>query len=273
MRAVLQVPIVVNGATVGIAGLNRFRPRGTWEPEVVEFVARAGQAVGVALLRQRAARDVAARRVHTPKPARRSRDELLAHVSHELRTPLHAILGYAELLELDERNDHDRDTLMRIQTNGRQLLSMIDDLATLARADAPPEGRLDVAGIVDEVIADLRPVAADHGLELAGRASGEAHGIEPGRVRQIARCLVIGAAQAMNGGRIELEAVGADDGIRLVLHLSGATAIPTDPLVLPMTDALLAGHGSIEVVTAAGDPTTAHVDVLLGSAGQTDARP
>lgn len=257
VRGIIQVPIVLNGTTVGIAGLNRFRPDAAWDPALVEFVARAGQAVGVALMRQRAAREIAAARARADE-ARRAREELLAHVSHELRTPLHAILGYAELLELDDRSEHDRDALMRIQTNGRHLLAMIDDLAELAKAElATAPAPIDVGSVVDEIVSDLQHIASDRGLDLvAGEASGHASGVEIGRYRQVARCLVIGAAQSMRDGRIVLEGGVDEAGVpELGMRLASTRAITRDGLVLPIADALMVGHGSIDV-KAPDDRTT-----------------
>lgn len=265
VRGIIQAPIVVNGTTVGITGLNRFRRDAPWDPALVAFVGRVGQALGVALLRQRASREVAAARARADE-ARRSRDELLAHVSHELRTPLHAILGYAELLELDLRSDGDREALMRIQTNGRHLLAMIDDLTDLA-GGAPAAPHVDVGAVVDEIVDDLEHVAADRGLDLvAGAADGVGTGVELGRYRQIARCLVIGAAQSMRDGRIVVEgSVAADGTPEIRVRLASTHAITRDGLVLPIAEALAAGHGRIDV-TAPDDRTTATLHARFGRA-------
>jgi signal transduction histidine kinase/ligand-binding sensor domain-containing protein len=76
--------------------------------------------------------------------ATRSKSELIARMSHELRTPLTSILGFSAVLadHLDspavERN---RKFLGYIETSGRHLLELINDLLDLARAEA---GRLDI---------------------------------------------------------------------------------------------------------------------------------
>ncbi len=261
VRSILQIPIVHNGSTVGIAGLNRFEPNPGWDSDTIEFARRVGQAVGVALARNRALREIASAHERA-ELARRSRDDLLAHVSHELRTPLHAILGYAELLELDERSDHDRDALMRIQTNGRHLLAMIDDLSELARSGPAVVHRTDVGAVTDEIITDLAHVAGDRGLELVGGACAGVAGVEIGRFRQVARCLVIGAAQSMRDGRIVIEADGGDDETVLRLRLASTRAIARDGLVLPMAQMLMLDHGRIET-RAPDDRHTVTVSVTF----------
>lgn len=261
VRSILQIPIVHNGTTVGVAGLNRFTANDGWHPDTIEFARRAGQAVGVALARNRALREVA--RAHDrAEQARRSRDDLLAHVSHELRTPLHAILGYAELLELDERSDQDRDALMRIQTNGRHLLAMIDDLSELARSRPAEVHRTDVGAVTDEIVADLAHVASDRGLELVGGPSSGVAEVEIGRFRQVARCLVIGAAQSMRDGRIVIEAEAGEDDTVLRIRLASTRAIARDGLVLPMAQMLMLDHGRIET-RAPDDRHTVTVSVTF----------
>jgi signal transduction histidine kinase len=66
------------------------------------------------------------------------RDQFLASVSHELRTPLNAILGLTEVM-LD-RDDPltvaQRSTLRTIDSSGRHLLELINDLLDLSRLRA-----------------------------------------------------------------------------------------------------------------------------------------
>jgi signal transduction histidine kinase/CHASE3 domain sensor protein len=76
--------------------------------------------------------------------ANKVKTEFLASMSHELRTPLSAILGFADLL-ITSPKEHlsarARESLERIQRNGEHLLSLINDVLDLAKAEA---GRIDV---------------------------------------------------------------------------------------------------------------------------------
>jgi signal transduction histidine kinase len=60
-------------------------------------------------------------------------------MSHELRTPLNAILGYSELI-LDniygEAPEKMRAVLERVQSNGKHLLSLINDVLDLSKIEA-----------------------------------------------------------------------------------------------------------------------------------------
>jgi PAS domain S-box-containing protein len=65
------------------------------------------------------------------------RSEFLAQMSHELRTPLNAILGYAQILQRDERlTDRQARGLATIQESGHHLLTLINDILDLSRIGA-----------------------------------------------------------------------------------------------------------------------------------------
>ena len=68
-----------------------------------------------------------------------AKSQFLANVSHELRTPLTAIVTYGEVLRdglLGELNPRQADAVQSIIGSSRQLLSMIEDVLTYARASA-----------------------------------------------------------------------------------------------------------------------------------------
>jgi adenylate cyclase len=61
-------------------------------------------------------------------PPDRARDALLAHLRHELRTPVNAILGYSEMLLEDDGPGDIRPDLEKIQSAGRALLGLINEI-------------------------------------------------------------------------------------------------------------------------------------------------
>ena len=79
--------------------------------------------------------------------ANRTTAEFVSKMSHELRTPLHAILGYAQLLEMGAGDPV--DYLSRLRRSGDHLVQLLDDLLDFSRLNA---ARLAVSDDVVEVI-------------------------------------------------------------------------------------------------------------------------
>src|ERR1700680_98997 len=105
--------------------------------------------------------------------ASQHKSQFLANMSHELRTPLNAILGYTELMadgiygELPEKT---MGVLKRLESNGRHLLGLINDVLDLSKIEA---GQLvlelseySLEDIAQTVRSTLEPLAADKKLAL-----------------------------------------------------------------------------------------------------------
>ena len=68
----------------------------------------------------------------------RAKGEFVSAVSHELRTPLTSIVGYTELLaeDMSENLTEEQQQLVeRIDRNGERLLTLVEDLLTMARVE------------------------------------------------------------------------------------------------------------------------------------------
>jgi signal transduction histidine kinase len=157
-------------------------------------------------------------------------------MSHELRTPLNAILGFTELM-LDELYGEVpatlREPLTDIQTNGRHLLRLINDVLDLSKIEA---GRLELGGgeysvqeIVDVVHTSLRSLAIEKGLAFTATAPAD---IPPARGdgRRLTQCLMNLAGNALKftrHGRVEIDV--RLDGEWLVYRVSDTgIGIPKD---------------------------------------------
>jgi signal transduction histidine kinase/DNA-binding response OmpR family regulator len=105
--------------------------------------------------------------------ANRTKSAFLANMSHELRTPLNAIIGYSEMLK-EEAQDQGLDDFLpdldRIESAGRHLLGVINDILDLSKIEA---GKMDVyledfdiAALFEELQSIARPLVAKNNNRL-----------------------------------------------------------------------------------------------------------
>ncbi|MCT7948533.1 MASE1 domain-containing protein [Ancylothrix sp. C2] len=105
--------------------------------------------------------------------ANRAKSAFLANMSHELRTPLNAIIGYSEMLQeeaVDLGEEEFVDDLLKINSAGKQLLSLISDILDLSKIEA---GRMQlyietfkVETLIWEVVTTIEPLLPKNGNTL-----------------------------------------------------------------------------------------------------------
>ena len=105
--------------------------------------------------------------------ANRHKDEFLANMSHELRTPLSAILGLNEVMlgrVYGELNERQTDALRQMEASGVRLLELIDDVLMMSRIRTGSLqlslSDVSIVRICEEVIEEVRPLAARKGLQV-----------------------------------------------------------------------------------------------------------
>jgi PAS domain S-box-containing protein len=124
-----------------------------------------------------------------------AKSQFLANTSHEIRTPLNAVMGYAELLELELAGPlapSQRQYLARIQETSRHLLTLINDVLDLSRIEAGEMRTTREPGLVHDVVAAalrvIEPQARARGVQLANACAADpptAYDADGERVRQI----------------------------------------------------------------------------------------
>jgi signal transduction histidine kinase len=157
--------------------------------------------------------------------ASQHKSQFLANMSHELRTPLNAILGYTELIAdgiYGEPSEKMLTVLKRLESNGKHLLGLINDVLDLSKIEA---GQL-VLELTDYSLEDiaqtarstLEPLAADKKLAFKVEVAAKlplGHG-DGRRLTQVLINLVGNAIKFTDAGEVVITA-GATDGS---FHLS-----------------------------------------------------
>jgi len=162
--------------------------------------------------------------------ASRHKSQFLANMSHELRTPLNAILGYTELILDDiygEAPTKMRAVLERVQTNGKHLLGLINDVLDLSKIEA---GQLtlslndySIGDMVQGVYTAVEPLAASKKLKFTIEVPP---GLPPARgddrrLRQVLLNLVGNAIKFTDAGEVAVKAAAADGGYTIAVRDTG----------------------------------------------------
>jgi signal transduction histidine kinase len=135
--------------------------------------------------------------------ATKAKSEFVANMSHELRTPMNAILGFVEMI-LDEVYGEIpanlKEPLTDVQTNGKHLLRLINDVLDLSKIEA---GRMELSlaeysvhDIVQTVRVSLQSLAAEKGLKFVADAQEDIP-LAMGDGKRITQCLLNLAANAL----------------------------------------------------------------------------
>ncbi|UYN97661.1 MAG: PAS domain S-box protein [Enhydrobacter sp.] len=145
--------------------------------------------------------------------ANKAKSQFLANMSHELRTPLNAILGYTELMADGIYGDlpaKAADVLERVQSNGRHLLDLINDVLDLSKIEAGQftlaNEPYDMGSVVQSVIAATEGLAKSKGIGLrTDVSSGLLGGIgDERRLTQVLLNLVGNALKFTDAGTVEV---------------------------------------------------------------------
>jgi PAS domain S-box-containing protein len=145
--------------------------------------------------------------------ASRLKSQFLANMSHEFRTPLNAILGYTHMLLHGvggELAANVRRQLQRIDSNGRHLLTIINEILDITRIEAGkmPMQIVDfnLNDIVQEVMTELDPVITRSRLVVTPTLAATAPVVQSDRqkVKQIVVNLLSNALKFTHQGGIEI---------------------------------------------------------------------
>ena len=151
---------------------------------------------------------------HAAEEANRAKSTFLANMSHELRTPLNAIIGYSEMLEEETRDTgkvENIQDLKKIQTAGKHLLALINDVLDLSKIEAGKMGlhleTFDVAQVIEDMVTTLQPAAAKNANSIQVHVAENVSVIKADitKVRQILFNLLSNACKFTDHGTISVD--------------------------------------------------------------------
>ncbi|WP_457965843.1 PAS domain-containing sensor histidine kinase [Arthrobacter sp. D1-29] len=211
-----------------------------------------------------------------------AKDDFVSNVSHEFRTPLTSILGYVEILQDDDPEEHQKNPLQIIRRNSERLLTLVSDLLAVRHGQliVTPQA-VDVAELVRASVSAALPKAAASrvALQAATPERLDAH-VDAARISQVLDNLVSNAIKYSPDGGSVLVALEQHESL-LACRVTDTgmgmssedqanvftkffrtsnvrrTTIPGVGLGLPISKAIVEAHGgTIDVESNLGEGTT-----------------
>jgi signal transduction histidine kinase len=234
-RARMIVPLLGANRVVGALVVRRKAP-GEFTKRTVDLLQTFAAQSVLAIQNARLFREGEIKS-HQLEVASRHKSQFLANMSHELRTPLNAILGYTELM-LDniygDMAQRMRGVLERVQTNGKHLLGLINDVLDLSKIEA---GQLtlsledySIGDVVQNVVTVVEPLATEKSLALKIELPNDlptGHG-DQRRLTQVLLNLVGNAIKFTDSGEIAIKVAAGNGAYTLSVCDTGPGIDPAD---------------------------------------------
>ena len=155
--------------------------------------------------------------------ANQAKNAFLSRMSHELRTPLNGVLGFAQVLELDDLRDSQRDAVQQILKGGWHLLDLINEVLDISRIESgnislSPEPVL-ACELLEESVSLIQPLATELGVRIGADPypGCDVHVLaDRQRAKQVLLNLLSNAVKYNRiGGTVDLSCERVDDMLRM----------------------------------------------------------
>lgn len=161
--------------------------------------------------------------------ANKAKSTFLANMSHEIRTPMNAILGFSEILSKRIKDPSQIDYLASIQSSGKTLLMLINDILDLSKIES---GKMEfsyepsnIKKLIQDLVGMFRIKIQEKNLQLNVIISEDvpnALNIDELRINQILINLINNSLKFTEKGYIEIEVLSqnkSDESLDLLISV------------------------------------------------------
>jgi signal transduction histidine kinase len=227
-RGHLTIPLLAAEQTVGALVVRRKAP-GEFPQSTVDLLQTFGAQSVLAIQNARLFHEIEDKSRQL-EVASQHKSQFLANMSHELRTPLNAILGYTELI-IDgiygETPEKAQAVLKRVESNGKHLLGLINDVLDLSKIEA---GQLklsladySIKDVVYNVVSAVEPLATKKKLNFKVDVRPDmptAHGDEQ-KLTQVLLNLTGNAIKFTDAGEVAIKVTAANGSYTVAIQDTG----------------------------------------------------
>lgn len=210
-KAYVILPIFLGGQLWGLLGIYQNSAPRHWTSEEIEMLLQICSQFGIAIQQTELLEELREAKKKA-EAANQTKSLFLANMSHELRTPLSAILGFTELLSIDQNlTDDQRESLAIIAQSGQHLLGLINDVLSMSKIEA---GKVTLSYETFDLFLCLNNIkdivsfeAKQKGLQLLFEVSPDIPSfvyLDQGKLKQVLINLLNNAIKFTEVGRVTL---------------------------------------------------------------------
>ncbi|WP_413305861.1 HAMP domain-containing sensor histidine kinase [Bacillus sp. 1P10SD] len=168
--------------------------------------------------------------------ANQAKSEFLSMISHELRTPLNSIMGFAQILEMDQRDPlsaGQKDKVQKLLKSSRHLLSLINDMIDITRTKtgtlAFQVEPVAIGSMVSECVKMIRSLADRKGIHVTSTCDEVMIHTDLKRVTQIVLNLLANAVKyTPPNGQVKVTCEPQGESIKLIVSDTGIGIPPQE---------------------------------------------
>ncbi len=167
--------------------------------------------------------------------ANRLKSEFLSNMSHELRTPLNSVMALSRVLLMQTKDTLSAEELSYleiIERNGKNLLSLINDILDLAKIESGKmeviSRRIHIEETIENIMERLEPLAREKGIQLEKNIAQNLPAIncDGNRLHQILQNIMGNAVKFTSRGGVTVSARHDQDTIKIEVSDTGIGIAP-----------------------------------------------